>query len=136
MANRSLLVFPTSKFLDDGGNISPEWILWLQNLQFATTQSREVVEYNAPVDGFNYTIANDTNVLILRPAAPLAIGAVTMPKTPSDGQPVCVTSSQIVTVFTAIPNLNQSIISPTTAISLGFVSWVYQASDATWYRTG
>lgn len=32
----SNIIFPRSKFLDEQGNISKEWVLWLQNPQFVT----------------------------------------------------------------------------------------------------
>jgi hypothetical protein len=97
----------------------------------------EKIEYNAPVTGFSYTIANATNDLILKPAGTLATGAVTMPATPVDGQVVRLSSTQIITALTVSANAGQTISAPVTTITAnGYASWIYRLTDTNWYRIG
>jgi hypothetical protein len=142
MAENNLIIFPTSSFLDKNGNISMEWMLWLQNPQFVTLTVgtpftiKQKLEYLAPVTGFSHTIDNKTNCLILKPATILASGTAILPASPSNGQNVEITSSKMITAFTVLANAGQFFDSIPPVFTLGFASWVFQSSDATWYRTG
>lgn len=99
--------------------------------------AKERIEYNVPIAGFTYTIADITNVMVFKPAGLLATGTVKMPATPSDNQVVRITSTQTITALTHSPNAGQTLRGALTTIAAdGFGSWSYRAADTTWYRVG
>jgi hypothetical protein len=93
------------------------------------------VSIQVPTTGFAITIGSSTKTLILKPAATLATGTVTMPATPADEAIVRISSSQIITALTVSPNSGQSILNAPTTLAAGAgVSFVYDTTTATWYR--
>jgi hypothetical protein len=93
--------------------------------------------YNVPVSGFNITIGNNVNGLLLDPAGTLATGTITMPGNPRDGRIVKISSTQIVNTLTLSPNSGQSFSAGSAITSLAVnspVSYIYRNSSNTWYR--
>lgn len=101
-----------------------------------TITALEIIEYNVPITGFSYTIANSTNILVLEPAGILATGTVTMPLSPVDKQVVRLTSTQTITGLTMAATGQTLKGALTTIAGDGFASWVYKVSTTTWYRIG
>jgi len=94
-------------------------------------------DYTTPSTGFTYTIPNGVGAAIIDPAGTLSTGSITMPAAPSDGDVVCVASSQIITTLTMAANTGQTLKGGLTTIAAnGFAKWQYVASKATWYRVG
>lgn len=88
-----------------------------------------------PATGFSQTISNNVAMLILKPAAALATGTITMPATPLDGQRVTIATSQTITALTLSPNAGQTINGTTTTLPANTsVAFVYIATDTAWYK--
>jgi hypothetical protein len=84
--------------------------------------------------GGSTTINNGANYLVLNPSGTLATYSVTMPASPSDGQPVTITSSQAITALTISPNSGQTITNPITTLVQGSATrFIYVATDTNWY---
>jgi hypothetical protein len=93
--------------------------------------------YLQPRTGFNITIANNLQRVVLDPAEPLASGTITMPAAPIDGQVVKILSSQGITTLVMHGNTGQALKGALTTVAAnGFASWIYRAANATWYREG
>lgn len=78
-------------------------------------------------------------VLILDPAGTLATGTVTLPDTapaPSDGHIYTLASTKIVTTLTVSAGTHSISGNPTTIAANGYVSFVYNESNDTYYRVG
>ncbi len=103
--------------------------------QIKTYVDRATYTYNVPVTGFSITITNGVQYLILDPAGNLASGTVTLPSAPADGQLIVIVCQKNVSGFTTTPNAGQSIVNAITSLSGGIgVSYMYRASNTTWYR--
>lgn len=84
--------------------------------------------------GFNYEIADETQILVLNPAGLLASGTLTLSSNPTDGQIIEISSTQTVTALTV--NAGQTIKGAgvlTIGASTG-LSWRYIQSINTWIR--
>jgi hypothetical protein len=87
--------------------------------------------------GFNITIANNVQRVVLEPAEPLASGTITMPAAAIDGQVVKILSSQGIATLVMHGNSGQALKRALTTVAAnGFASWIYRAANATWYREG
>lgn len=96
-----------------------------------------VTEYQTPLTGFTLTPANTTNTLILEPAGALLAGTVNMPDSPVDGQIFGVVCTQAITTLTIVPGGGQIVNGLITAIiANGYATWLYRATNSTWYRCG
>ncbi len=88
-----------------------------------------------PLTGFSVTIANSITQLIINPAGTLAVGTAIMPSLPSDGLVVKISTEQIITSFTVLPNTGQTLLgSPTTLAQYASVSFLYNLAQLKWYR--
>lgn len=94
----------------------------------------EAYDYQVLTTGFSYTFAAGTQTLLIKPAATLATGTITMPASPVDGMTITVESTQQVTAVTVQGNTGQSIIgAPVQLIPNQPLSFVYRLTDTTWY---
>lgn len=96
--------------------------------------------YQVPLTAFSLTIPKFTSRVYLNPAGTLATGTLTMPASPSDGQRICVESSQTQTALTMTANTGQAFASfggaAVTALTANVsVCWFYNAPLAVWIRT-
>jgi hypothetical protein len=97
----------------------------------------EQYSFQVPLTGFAITIPNHTSVMMINPAGTLATGAFTMEPNPSDGQRVCIISTQIVSTASFSANTGQTIggVAGLTALAANTqLCWRYIAVTATWYR--
>lgn len=90
-----------------------------------------------PVTTDSVVIGNNTSLYIINPAGTIAALTVTMPATPTAGQVVTISSSQIVTTLTLSGNTGQTIIGALAALAVGgFASYIWVNTDSKWYRCG
>ena len=130
---------PQTPFLDATGRPSIAWQIYLASL---TSGGQEIVENvinpvggGAPITGFSYSAATNTNVLTIKPAGGLAAGTVTMPVSPSINQVFRITSTQAITTLTLTVPAGQTVNgAPTTLTANTPIGWVWSASDNNWYR--
>lgn len=102
-----------------------------------STGVSRVYDYQTPSTGFSYTFASPTQVLILSPATTLATGTIITPSSPADGMTITISSTQTITSLTFSANSGQSISNAITTLALGsFASYLYRATNTTWYRVG
>jgi len=108
-----------------------------QHIQVTSGTRLENINYQVPLTGFTITIGNTDNILIIEPAETLATGTIIMPASPTNGQVVRISSTQVVTALTVSANTGQTIKGAVTTIAAnGFASWVYRSTNTTWYRIG
>lgn len=108
-----------------------------QHIKVTSGTRLENINYQVPLTGFTITIGNTDNILIIEPAGTLATGTIIMPASPTNGQVVRISSTQVVTALTVSANTGQTIKDAVTTIAAnGFASWVYRSTDTTWYRIG
>jgi hypothetical protein len=129
---------PQVPFLDATGRPSIAWQIYLASL---TAGGQEIVENvisttgTAPLTGFNYAAATNTNVLTIKPAGGLAAGTVTMPVSPAPNQVFRITSTQNITTLTLTAPSGQTVNGAVTTLTANTpVGWVWSASDNNWYR--
>lgn len=98
---------------------------------------------SAPSTGFNYSIGANITRVAFNPAGTLAVGYVTLPTAPNDGQRECVFSTQIITALyicatsTGVGNcVTTGINNPITTYATANtnVCYLYSASNTTWDR--
>jgi hypothetical protein len=100
----------------------------------AGTVITNVLDYQVLTTAFAYTFPANTQVLIINPAGALATGTITMPASPSNGMTITVESTQEVTALTLNGNTGQTVIGkPVQLIPNQPLSWIYRASNTTWY---
>jgi hypothetical protein len=98
---------------------------------------QEQYSYQVPLTGFAITIPAHTSVMMINPAGTLATGAFTMEANPSDGQRVCIVSTQTQTAMTVSGNTGQTIGGAAAATALAAntqVCYRYIGVTSTWYR--
>lgn len=94
-----------------------------------------VFDFQTTTTGFSYTLPSGYTGVVFTPAATLASGTVTMPSSPSDGMVVTIASTQVITALSLAGNTGQSIVNAiTTLLAGGAASFVYRASNSTWYK--
>lgn len=91
------------------------------------------VTFTQPSSGFSATIPNGIRYYIIGNAALLAAGTLTMPAAPVDGQRVTITSRSGITLFAINANAGQALYGGLASLA-GFATWIYRASDSSWYR--
>ena len=74
----------------------------------------EPYELYVPLTGFS--IAPQSQMVILNPAGTLATGTITMPTNPTDGQKLVIMSTQTQTALTLTPGSGDSVNTGTTAL--------------------
>ena len=93
------------------------------------------LNYSTPVTGFSATLAATDGQVILNPSGTLATGTVTMPASPSDGQPIGIVTTQQITSFSVVANTGQTIAGAPSAatISPGYrLTCVYSSAASKW----
>jgi hypothetical protein len=94
----------------------------------------QAYDYQVLTTGFSYTFASGVQTLLIKPAATLATGTITMPAAPVDGMVITVESTQQVTAVTLQGNTGQSLIgAPVQLIANQPLSFMYRLTDTTWY---
>lgn len=95
-----------------------------------------MAQYAVPTAGQTISANNATQQLLLEPAGTLATLTVNLPASPIDGQICSITSSQIITALTLGAGAN-SIVAAITALVLGgTATYIYRASNTSWYKCG
>lgn len=93
------------------------------------------IETVAPTTGQTVTITAGTSAYIINPAGTLLALTVTMPASPTDGQLVWISSSQIITGLTLNANSGQTILNVPTTLALGgFCGFMWINSLTKWFR--
>lgn len=99
----------------------------------------------SPTTGFSITIGNTINALILTPSGTLSTGTITLPASPSDGQPVFISTTHSINTLTIQANSGQSLWNSysgsLTAPGFGTgnakgIQFIYDSSSTTWYALG
>lgn len=86
-----------------------------------------------PLTAFSLTFGNTQTYLLLKPAGTLATGTITTAPNPSDGQRMCIRSTQTQTALTLTANTGQTITSAVTALTANTpVCYTFSKADATW----
>ncbi len=105
--------------------------------QYATAAqitSAQGTTYSVAVTGFSMTYGPGIQLIYLVPAGTLATGTVTTAVNPSNGQRMCIRSTQTQTALTMTANTGQTINTAQTALTAATTyCWVYLAQAATWY---
>jgi len=98
-------------------------------------RGKDTSSIQVPLTGFSITILTGTKDLVLNPAGTLALGTVTLPALPNDGDVVNVSSTQTITGLTVSPSAGQTVLNAPTTLSAGTgFGYIYSASSTTWYR--
>lgn len=123
--NDAVQVLPRSVPSARGTYAAPGWI-----------GGEEQYSLQVPLTGFAITIPAHTSLMMIQPAGTLATGAFTMEASPSDGQRVCIASTQTQTAMTVSGNTGQTIVgTAATALTPSTrVCYTYIASTSSWYR--
>ena len=104
-------------------------------IQGAWLKLGAVYSYQTPVTGFSIQIANGVTSLLLKPAATLATGTITLPTTPIDGQWLTLSSTQTITALTLTAPAGQTVFGSISTLAANApMKWQYVASIATWFR--
>jgi hypothetical protein len=125
----------TSANTTDRGPVWSDGTNWVVASTVNVSGSDASVSYQVPLTGFSITVAAGVLTLNIEPAGTLASGAVIMPATPYDNQPITVMSTQAITALTVSPNSGQTLKgAPTSMAANSSFEYRYKASNATWYR--
>jgi hypothetical protein len=128
---------PLQTSVDIGQKLSTTWHQWFSGLHLFLRGVPYYTDvfFGEPADGFNTDIPDDTKVVTLDPAAPLATGSMTMPPNPYDGQHMNIMSTENIASFLLMAGAGSSIKNAPTSLSAGVgVEYYYRAANATWYR--
>lgn len=138
LATNAALAAAQSTMVQQQGVIVPgNATKWVGSQLVADGGSLDQMTFVQPSSGFSNTIPNNVRFYIFGNSALLAAGTLTMPSAPVDGQRVTVSSRSVITLFTLNANTGQTLYGGLTSLGLsGFGTWVYRASDASWYRIG
>lgn len=105
----------------------------------AASQMSTIVNYqfSVPLTGFSIQIANLVGSVIINPAGTLATGTFLFPLVASDGQNLCIMSTQTQTAVTMTPPSGITIgaVTVTALVASTPVCWQFVASASTWFRT-
>lgn len=108
---------------------------WMGNNLVADGGTLDQMTFTQPSTGFSATIPDNIRFYIIGNGTLLAGGTLTMPANPVDGQRVTVSSRGAITLFTMSANTGQTLYGGlNTLVSGGFGTWIYRASDLSWYR--
>lgn len=128
---------PTGGVQQQGNIIPGNATKWNGNNLVADGGSLDQMTFVQPASGFSNTIPDNTRFYIFGAPGLLAAGTLTMPPNPIDGQRVTVSSRSAITLFTLNANTGQTLYGGLTTLGLaGFGTWIYRASDTSWYRIG
>jgi len=120
--------------------IGQEWQRWISNVyQFLIRQ----IDYTntsvqVPLTGFSITMLSSVgsigSVLTLNPAGTLSTGTILLPKQPTDGQLVEVSTTATVTSLTVSGNGSTIKNAPTTLLAGSGFGYYYNQANACWFR--
>jgi hypothetical protein len=86
--------------------------------------------------GFSYTFPAGIQVMVITSSSTLSSGTVIMPAAPSDGMTITINTISQINTLTISPNTGQTINNLITFFpAKTTISYIYQASNATWYLT-
>ena len=86
-----------------------------------------------PTTSFAITAANGVSTLQLTPASTLAVGSITLPSAPGNGQWLLIASTAAITSCSFLPNAGQTILgAPTSLSAFSEVAFQYQSSSTRW----
>jgi len=86
--------------------------------------------------GFSYTFPAGIQVAVITSSSTLSSGTIIMPAAPSDGMTITINTISQINTLTISPNTGQTINNLITFFpAKTTVSYIYQASSATWYLT-
>jgi hypothetical protein len=96
----------------------------------------KAIQYSAPVAAATVATLNNTDALVLEPAALLATLTIAMPNLPVDGQVLSISSTQVVTTLTVTAPTSGANVSlaPASLAANTPVSLVYYATGNKFYR--
>jgi hypothetical protein len=96
----------------------------------------KAIQYAVPVAAATVAVLNNTDALVLEPAALLATLTIALPNLPVDGQVLSISSTQVVTTLTVTAPTSGANVSlaPATLAANTPISLVYYASGNKWYR--
>lgn len=106
-------------------------------IQTGAIGGQELYSFQVPLTAFAITIPAHTSLMMINPAGTLATGAFTMEATPSDGQRMCLLSTQTQTAMTVAGNTGQTIgggAAATALVANTKICYTYIAVTSTWYR--
>lgn len=111
------------------------WIAQAQNILFIL-QNFGILDFEVPANGFNITFPQNTGLMILNPAGPLAAGTIVFPQV-SDKQQITIATTQAITALTLVPASGDSISNPISSLGAGSsATFYYKADVKTWYNIG
>ena len=87
----------------------------------------------SPTNGFSISIPNGCSTLQLTPATALAVGTITMPSSPVNGQWLFISSTQNIASVTFNPSSGQTIVNSPSSLPNGLeITFQFQSSTARW----
>lgn len=102
------------------------------------------ISFHAVLTGFNVTVEDWADIVVLSGSTKLAVGTVIMPVAPRNGKIVTVVSNQVIAALTVSPNAGQGIYNAPSCLNLnintpggisGFgFSYIFVQAVAYWYR--
>jgi hypothetical protein len=93
--------------------------------------------YQQPASGATLTASAHLAAYVVDPAGPLAGLTIVLPAAPNDGDAFLVVATQPIALLTILPAAGQSVAGAPSGLGRGgAVRWLYDATQATWYRTG
>lgn len=100
----------------------------------ALFKAKTVLQYSAPTTGSTVAITSPNTSLVIEPAGALLALTINMPGSPSDGDDVKLSCTQVITTVTMGGGTIVGTL--TTIAASGFASYVYRAANTSWYRIG
>ena len=122
-----------------GGRIRRFSAAWQQWFSAAQAVLQGVANYGVgsvqPLPtGFSVQFPQDTGILLIKSAAQLASGTVTLPASPVDRQQVTIAATQGVKSLAIVAASGQSVVNAPTSLGAGSaVSYWFSEPDAAWY---
>ena len=94
-------------------------------------------DYQQPASGATLTASAHLAAYVVDPLAPLGALTIVMPSAPNDGDEFLVVATQPIALLTISPAAGQSIVGAPTGLAAGGAArWLYDATQASWYRAG
>lgn len=123
--------------IQQGNVVAGNATKWIGPNMVADGGTLDQMTFVQPSSGFNNVIPDNIRFYIIGNGGLLAAGGATMPPNPIDGQRVTISSRSAITLFTVSANTGQTLYGGlNTLVSGGYGTWIYRASDTSWYRIG
>lgn len=95
------------------------------------------IQEEAPLTGATVTANDSTEVMVVKPAGTIAALTLNMPQKPYDGQPLELSTTQVITALTMAAAGGDTLAAGLSAgTANGFGKWRYSAAEKTWFRVG